>query len=129
MHVVSCQAASALGWMLRSNAALLAMDLSCNALGAAGGAELLAALQHNRCARGGKAKRRAAPCRVRSCEPLTPGLRAGCWPACSCCMRGWARRRRTRSRPSCGSAAGSCDARLSRLPALQGHLEAALVTP
>jgi len=98
--------------MLRSNAALLALDLSCNALGAAGGAELLAALQHNRCARGGAAARRA-PSRV----PLTPGQRAGSWSACSCCMRGWARRRRTRSRPSCGGAAVSCDARVSRLPA------------
>lgn len=44
------QAAAAFSWMLRSNSSLSEMDLSCNALGPAGGAELLAALQHNTCA-------------------------------------------------------------------------------
>ena len=42
------QAAAAFAWTLRSNASLLALDLSCNALGPAGAQELLAALPHNR---------------------------------------------------------------------------------
>lgn len=45
-----CQAAAAFAWMLRSNSSLLALDLSCNALGPAGARELLTALPHNRCA-------------------------------------------------------------------------------
>ena len=44
------QAAAAFAWMLRSNSSLLALDLSCNALGPAGAQELLAALPLNRCA-------------------------------------------------------------------------------
>lgn len=35
--------------MLRSNSTLSELDLSCNALNPAGGTELLAVLQHNRC--------------------------------------------------------------------------------